>query len=233
MSSHDSHSDDQDSSEAASSAAQSDYEQEEKGNHGKQPSQSSKAAGAPKKSGKELKSAQNAAKEQLNQQKIVDTLGRYKYLLGQTDLFAHFIKAKGLLDDEAMQDLLSTDKKADKTPGTGKRRAGGKKPEKGGRVRKTEKEEDEELLQDELEENEHEDQVLSTETVFHQSPKYVTGGTMRDYQVHGLNWMISLFEHGINGILADEMGLVCASFILWIWFHSMLFRGKHCKPFPF
>ena len=30
-------------------------------------------------------------------------------------------------------------------------------------------------------------------------------GEMRDYQVRGLNWMISLYDHGINGILADEM----------------------------
>jgi SWI/SNF-related matrix-associated actin-dependent regulator of chromatin subfamily A member 5 len=30
---------------------------------------------------------------------------------------------------------------------------------------------------------------------------------MRDYQVRGLNWMINLYENGINGILADEMGL--------------------------
>merc|ERR1719483_1523559 len=30
---------------------------------------------------------------------------------------------------------------------------------------------------------------------------------MRDYQVRGLNWMISLYENSINGILADEMGL--------------------------
>ena len=28
---------------------------------------------------------------------------------------------------------------------------------------------------------------------------------MRDYQIQGLNWLISLFENGINGILADEM----------------------------
>lgn len=28
---------------------------------------------------------------------------------------------------------------------------------------------------------------------------------MRDYQIRGLNWMISLHENGINGILADEM----------------------------
>jgi len=33
----------------------------------------------------------------------------------------------------------------------------------------------------------------------------IKGGEMRDYQVRGLNWMISLYENGINGILADEM----------------------------
>lgn len=30
---------------------------------------------------------------------------------------------------------------------------------------------------------------------------------MKDYQIRGLNWMISLYENDINGILADEMGL--------------------------
>ena len=33
----------------------------------------------------------------------------------------------------------------------------------------------------------------------------IKNGEMRDYQVRGLNWMISLYENGINGILADEM----------------------------
>ena len=33
----------------------------------------------------------------------------------------------------------------------------------------------------------------------------IKNGKMRDYQIRGLNWMISLFENGINGILADEM----------------------------
>lgn len=28
---------------------------------------------------------------------------------------------------------------------------------------------------------------------------------MRDYQVHGLNWLIKLYDNCINGILADEM----------------------------
>ena len=33
----------------------------------------------------------------------------------------------------------------------------------------------------------------------------IKNGEMRDYQIRGLNWLISLFENGINGILADEM----------------------------
>ena len=42
---------------------------------------------------------------------------------------------------------------------------------------------------------------------FTESPSYIKSGEMRDYQIHGLNWMIGLYENGINGILADEMGL--------------------------
>lgn len=38
-------------------------------------------------------------------------------------------------------------------------------------------------------------------------PKLVTGGVMRSYQLEGLEWLLSLYENGINGILADEMGL--------------------------
>ncbi|GMH40196.1 hypothetical protein BSKO_08100 [Bryopsis sp. KO-2023] len=38
-------------------------------------------------------------------------------------------------------------------------------------------------------------------------PSVVSGGKMRDYQMQGLNWLIHLYDNGINGILADEMGL--------------------------
>lgn len=41
--------------------------------------------------------------------------------------------------------------------------------------------------------------MLTNLTVIH--------GTMRSYQVQGLNWMVSLHHNGLNGILADEMGL--------------------------
>ncbi|KAL6982350.1 SWI/SNF-related matrix-associated actin-dependent regulator of chromatin subfamily A member 5 [Sarracenia purpurea var. burkii] len=68
------------------------------------------------------------------------------------------------------------------------------------RHRKTEQEEDDELLAET-------NKSQKTVTQFDSSPFYIKNGEMRDYQVRGLNWMISLYENGINGILADEMGL--------------------------
>jgi ATP-dependent DNA helicase len=40
-----------------------------------------------------------------------------------------------------------------------------------------------------------------------QQPTLVTGGTMREYQLEGLEWLKSLWMNGLCGILADEMGL--------------------------
>lgn len=69
----------------------------------------------------------------------------------------------------------------------------------GDRRRRTEQEEDAELLQDEK-------RGGNTTTVFRESPAFVHG-QLRDYQIAGLNWLVSLHENGISGILADEMGL--------------------------
>lgn len=38
-------------------------------------------------------------------------------------------------------------------------------------------------------------------------PKNIVNGTMRPFQLEGLNWMIRLHDCHVNGILADEMGL--------------------------
>ncbi|CAI4211781.1 unnamed protein product [Parascedosporium putredinis] len=35
----------------------------------------------------------------------------------------------------------------------------------------------------------------------------LVGGKLKEYQVKGLQWMISLYNNNLNGILADEMGL--------------------------
>ncbi|XP_009606862.1 ISWI chromatin-remodeling complex ATPase CHR11 isoform X1 [Nicotiana tomentosiformis] len=100
--------------------------------------------------------------------------GRLKYLLEQTELFAHFAKT----------DQSTPEKKA---KGRGRHAS-----------KMTEEEEDEEYLKEE------EGGLGNTRLVAQPS---CIQGKMRDYQLAGLNWMIRLYENGINGILADEMGL--------------------------
>ncbi|KAA3485312.1 ISWI chromatin-remodeling complex ATPase CHR11-like [Gossypium australe] len=63
----------------------------------------------------------------------------------------------------------------------------------------TEEEEDEEYLKEE-------EDGLPGNTRLVTQPSCIQG-KMRDYQLAGLNWLIRLYENGINGILADEMGL--------------------------
>ncbi|PIA61608.1 hypothetical protein AQUCO_00300848v1 [Aquilegia coerulea] len=103
--------------------------------------------------------------------------GRLKYLLQQTEIFAHFAK--------------------------GSQSASQKKPRGRGRhaSKVMEEDEDEEYLKEE-----EDDYAVAGGTRLMTQPSCIQG-KMRDYQLAGLNWMIRLYENGINGILADEMGL--------------------------
>ncbi|KAL0903158.1 hypothetical protein M5K25_027515 [Dendrobium thyrsiflorum] len=125
---------------------------------------------------KEILSAQNAAidADMNNKGK-----GRLKYLLQQTEIFAHFASGSQSASEKKL----------------------------GGRGRHasklTEEEEDEEYLKEE------EDSLAGAGaggTRLVSQPSCIQG-KMRDYQLAGLNWLIRLYENGINGILADEMGL--------------------------
>lgn len=40
-----------------------------------------------------------------------------------------------------------------------------------------------------------------------QQPDLLVNGTLKEYQVKGLEWLVSLYNNNLNGILADEMGL--------------------------
>ncbi|UZJ55186.1 hypothetical protein CBS101457_004506 [Exobasidium rhododendri] len=50
-------------------------------------------------------------------------------------------------------------------------------------------------------------QVIDKVTTRFKQPALITGATLRDYQLYGVEWLVGLYENGLNGILADEMGL--------------------------
>uniref|UniRef100_A0A0N5AGX8 SWI/SNF related, matrix associated, actin dependent regulator of chromatin, subfamily a, member 5 n=1 Tax=Syphacia muris TaxID=451379 RepID=A0A0N5AGX8_9BILA len=118
-----------------------------------------------------------------------DSYKRFEMLLKKTENFSHCLSAG---DIAAM------------APSSPERKRHSSRPSLSGndgdhRHRKTEKEEDEELIR----------LAKRNESLirFEKTPFYIENGEMRDYQIRGLNWLISLEHNGINGILADEMGL--------------------------
>ena len=113
---------------------------------------------------------------------------RFEFLLQQTEIFAHFLSQDG-------------------QPVNGKAGAGGDdKSRAGKRVSKPSRKKVESWdSRSSLAAGKNNKQVEAPKFV--SNPFYIKCGEMRDYQIRGLNWLISLYENGINGILADEMGL--------------------------
>ena len=105
-----------------------------------------------------------------------DPMSKFQYLIGQSEVFAHFLAGASAA-------------------------SAGKKKKKGSRGkanRMTEAEEDAQLLAT---------ATSARRTVYlNTQPKILAGHCkMHKYQLEGLNWMIKLHDHGINGILADEV----------------------------
>uniref|UniRef100_A0A8C9A978 SNF2 related chromatin remodeling ATPase 1 n=1 Tax=Prolemur simus TaxID=1328070 RepID=A0A8C9A978_PROSS len=123
-----------------------------------------------------------------------DRAKRFEFLLKQTELFAHFIQPSAQKSPAFPLTMKSGRPRIKKAGKQSLLSAGDY------RHRRTEREEDEELLSESR-------KTSSVCIRFEVSPSYVKGGPLRDYQIRGLNWLISLYENGVNGILADEMGL--------------------------
>lgn len=121
------------------------------------------------------------------------TTKRFEHLLSLSGLFKHFIESKAAKDPKFRQvlDVLEENKANGKSKGK----------HQDVRRRKTEHEEDAELLKEE-----DSDDDESIEFQFRDSPAYVNG-QLRPYQIQGVNWLVSLHKNKIAGILADEMGL--------------------------
>ncbi|KAL4155219.1 hypothetical protein PRNP1_007332 [Phytophthora ramorum] len=135
----------------------------------------------------ELKAEERRQKEALAKKKSEIASARLKYLLSQSDMFAHF---SGQVKNKKGTKGAVLDADADAETEDGKGKEKGKK--------RSTKDEDDEMMHDS---SHHVGVRLTTQ------PSVIKFGTMRAYQLEGLSWMVNLAHQGINGILADEMGL--------------------------
>jgi len=108
-----------------------------------------------------------------------DAHHRLEYLCAQSEVFAHF--------------LAGSVAASGKTPAN-------KTGSRGKKGRMTEAEEDAQLLKSAQSKR-------RTVRLDKQPSNLSPICKMHAYQLEGLNWLIKLHDHGINGILADEMGL--------------------------
>ncbi|KAG6612213.1 Chromatin-remodeling complex ATPase chain [Phytophthora cinnamomi] len=131
----------------------------------------------------ELKAEERRQKEELARKKSEIASARLKYLLSQSDIFAHF-SGQVKNNKKGKNKAVDADADAETTKKKGKKRAAN--------------------------DNDDEDEMDSSRHVgvrLTKQPSVIKFGTMRAYQLEGLSWMINLAHQGINGILADEMGL--------------------------
>eukprot|EP00170_Pyropia_yezoensis_P002589 contig_10904_g2593 len=57
-------------------------------------------------------------------------------------------------------------------------------------------------------------------------PSILVGGTLKGYQMQGIQWMVSLYNNRLNGILADEMGLGKTIQTIGLVAHLMEVKGN-------
>ena len=134
----------------------------------------------------------------------LDVSTKFQFLLGQSEVFAHFLAGELRLiviecETSCGRRLHDLSCHGPGSVATSQKSKRSKKSGRGKANRMTEAEEDAALMKT---------ATSARRTVYLNSqPKTLADHCkMRKYQLEGLNWMIKLHDHGINGILADEMG---------------------------
>lgn len=67
-----------------------------------------------------------------------------------------------------------------------------------------------------------------------QQPQLIKNGEMKDYQLHGLSFLVWLWRNGMNGILGDEMGLgkTLQTLSLFTYLYEQGHKGPHLVVCP-
>jgi len=159
----------------------------------------------------EQKAIMEKENKEFNEEAEKKKFTRLKFLLEQTSLYSTFLSDKlqnaaeeiKLLDQDPKatvtngdtngkdEESHATNGKKRKSPG-GKNTNGKATPKKGKTVESS---------------KHNDDEAAPTTSNGPKQPKLLSGGILRKYQEQGVEWLISLYENGLNGILADEMGL--------------------------
>ena len=114
---------------------------------------------------------------------------RLKFLLNQTKTYTNFLMGGRVEDQQSKTKKINSKRKR-------------KNSEAEGNV------EELKILQQKnnVDEDDLKEETKQITRLYYQ-PSSLTGGKLTNYQLDGLNWLINLYERGLNGILADEMGL--------------------------
>ena len=190
---------DDESSSSDSSYDSDDPDGSKKKKAARQPRELSEAARIRRDEARAEKAAKEAyieeRQEELRQDRAAQAKRRLDFLLKQSDIFSHFGSVK---EDTTSLGMNKNQRQKAETEARG---------EDGVVISHRDRRSDVDAAttamteEAELEEgDEHEATFLTAQ------PSTLGFGTMRPYQLEGLNWMIRLQENGVNGILADEMG---------------------------
>lgn len=134
---------------------------------------------------------------------------KLNFLLTQTELYSHFMAKKMGVDGEIASDITENGTDSDKAKETALRAYQAHQQKlrdfetSANKFRKTEKRKTGGLVTTNVPTT---NQVKGSQVEMVKQPQRLLG-TLKGYQIKGLNWLVDLYEQGINGILADEMGL--------------------------
>ncbi|KAK9671106.1 hypothetical protein RND81_12G007500 [Saponaria officinalis] len=173
---------------------------------------------------REEKEAAEALKREREQEEARRQQKRLDFLLSQTELYSHFMSNKSAVPDEKMSDEWGDEKAAEEDPEDAelKKEALRAAQDAVSKQKQLTSAFDDECMKlrpatdFDLPAEDATATGSSNIDLLHPSTMPVTStvqtpelfkGSLKDYQLKGLQWLVNCYEQGLNGILADEMGL--------------------------
>lgn len=138
---------------------------------------------------------------------LASQVNQLDFLLDKASQYSNFIAR----DLQELQDSLAASAKSKTDKATKKEK---KRKSKGGKESSSKKsKKNDGTVALKTAQDKHAKVVAGSKPIFTQPPNLASGCILKDYQLEGVRWLVSLFENGVSGILADEVckGSQCCS----------------------